>query len=126
MSHSADRLRHKLRQLKKQELAIRFQTRPMPERHTLIWDSFFSIEPENASVKYPFAQLLELEHGQLKQVLDEYLFRVYFENYQENGLRLADIYDPKLLSLLGLPPHSGSEEIRHRLQELVEQNDTPN
>ncbi len=91
----------------------------MPESHQLIWDSFFSIEPENESVKYPFAQLLGLEHGRLKQVLDEYLFRVYFENYQENGLRLADIFDPKLLSLLGLPPHSGSEEIRQRFQELA-------
>ncbi len=119
MHQSSDRLKRKLRQLKKLELAIRFPNQPPAENYRLVWDVFFSTKPEATGVKYPFDQLLGLEPEQLERIFEEYFYRVFFENYKENGLALADVYDPKLLSLLGLPPYAGLDEIKHRFRELA-------
>lgn len=55
----------------------------------------------------------------LKQVFEEYFCRVYFQNYKENGLAMADVHDPQLLSLLGLSPYASSQDIKRRYRELA-------
>jgi hypothetical protein len=120
MDHSADQLKHKLRDLKKLEATIRFRHRPRSEHTRLVWDDFFSTHTVNdASVKYPLDRLLKMDHQKQKEVFDEYFYWVYFQNYKENGLTLADVYDPRLLSLLGLPPHAGLDEVKKRFRELA-------
>jgi len=42
-----------------------------------------------------------------------------FQNYKENGLAMADVYDPQLLSLLGLSPYASSQDIKRRYRELA-------
>ena len=118
--HSADQLKRKLRQLKKLEVAVRFKNRPATDNRKLIWDSFFSTKADDdATVKYPLDQLLEMDRQGLKQVFEEYFCRVYFQNYKENGLAMADVYDPQLLSLLGLSPYASSQDIKRRYRELA-------
>ena len=118
--HSADQLKRKLRQLKRLEVAVRFKNRPATDNRKLVWDSFFSTKTrDDAAVRYPLDQLLEMDRQGLKQVFEEYFCRVYFQNYKENGLAMADVYDPQLLSLLGLSPYASSQDIKRRYRELA-------
>jgi hypothetical protein len=120
MDHSTDQLKRKLRQLKKLEISICFKDRPMVEGRKLLWDVFFSTRVENdVSVKYPLSRLLEMGREELKGVFEEYFYRIYFQNYKENGLAMADVHNPQLLSLLGLPPHAGLQDIKKRFRELA-------
>ena len=120
MGRSVDQLKRKLRQLKKLEISIRFKDRPMVEGRKLLWDVFFSTQVEkDISVKYPLSRLLGMDHQELKAVVEEYFYRIYFQNYKENGLAMADVHDPQLLSLLGLPPHAGLQDIKKRFRELA-------
>jgi hypothetical protein len=120
MATATDSLKRKLRQLKRLERAIRFRHRPQPPGSRLVWDVFFTTRAgQQDGVKYPLEQLAALDREALKAVFEEYFYRVYFQNYAENGLRPADVYDPHLLSLLGLPPHAGLAEIKQRFRELA-------
>lgn len=120
MQRSVAQLKRKLRQLKKIEIKIRFGGQPWPGNRRLIWDVFFSTQTEyDYSVKYPLSRLSKMDRQELKQVFDEYFYRIYFQNYTEKGLTVADVYDSTLLSLLGLPPYAGIEEIRARFRELA-------
>jgi DnaJ domain len=120
MPHSVAQLKRKLRQLKQLELTIRFGRHATPERPTLVWNVFFSTRATSpTSVKYPLSDLLQMDHHELKAVFDEYFFRVYYQNYQDQGLTHADVYDPQLLALLGLPPYAGIAELKKRFRELA-------
>jgi hypothetical protein len=117
---SVAQLKRKLRQLKQLEITIRFGRQPAPEHPTLVWNVFFSTKPgDPTSVKYPLPRLLQMEHHELKAVFDEYFFRIYYQNYQDQGLTQADVYDPQLLALLELPAYAGSEELKKRFRELA-------
>lgn len=119
MNVAAPALKRKLRSLKKLEATIRFKGVATPADPKLVWDVFFSTRPDNLAVKYPLHRLLEMTHPELKQVFEEYFYRIYFQNYRERGLTMADVFDPQLLSLLGLPPYAGSQEIKKRYRELA-------
>jgi hypothetical protein len=120
MERSIARLKHKLRQLKRLEIKIRFRGSPVPPGRTLVWDEFFSTKAEqDPGVKYPLDLLLQMGREERKEVFGEYFYRVYFQYCGEHGLTLADVYDPGLLSLLGLPPTAGLQEIKKRFRELA-------
>ncbi len=120
MGHTTDQLKRKLRQLKRLEASIRFKGWPAPENRKLLWDVYFSTRAENdTSVKYPLSRLLNMGREELKGVFEEYFYRIYFQNYKENGLAMADVHDPQLLSLLGLPPHAGLQDIKKQFRELA-------
>lgn len=120
MRYSADQLKRKLRQLKKLEMDIRFKERPMTDAHRLVWDIFFSTKAkEDHPVKYPLPQLLDRSREEFKTIVEEYFYRLFFQNFQENGLNVADVHDSQLLSLLDLPPYAGIQEIKQRFRELA-------
>jgi hypothetical protein len=120
MGRSTDQLKRKLRALKRLEASIRFKDRPAPGGRKLLWDVFFSTRAENdATVKYPLSRLLKMGREEMKSVFEEYFYRIYLQNYKENGLAMADVHDPQLLSLLGLPPYAGGQDIKKRFRELA-------
>jgi len=120
MDHSADDLKRKLRRLKKLEITIRFKSALLTGKPKLIWDVFFSTKDvDNHSVKYPLSQMLKMDHEKLKAVFEEYFYRIYFQNYKENGLTVADVHDPNLLELLGLPPYADARDIKSRFRQLA-------
>jgi hypothetical protein len=119
MSQSLEQLKRKLRQLRKLEITVRFKDQPLPENPKLIWDIFFSTQTHNQqAVKYSLQYLLALERQEFKAILEEYFYRLYFQNYRERGVQV-DIYDPHLLSLLGLPAYAGIQDIKRRFRELA-------
>ena len=120
MYQSVDQLKRKLRQLKRVELAIRFQHRPPPPNPALVWNTFFSTHEKHQAVpKYSLPQLSQMDHAALKAVFEEYFYHVYFQTYKENGLAAVDLHDPQLLALLALPPYAGMAEIKKRFRDLA-------
>jgi hypothetical protein len=120
MSGSIEYSKRKLRQLKKLEIKLRFGDRPLPEGRTLIWDEFFSTKGgDEPGSRYSLCQLAAMGRQQRKEVFAEYFYRVYFQRYKESGIVPTDVYDPMLLSLLGLPAHAGHQEIKQRFRELA-------
>src|SRR5262249_9197885 len=102
------------------EVAIRFKNRSASGKRVLVWDAFFSTKAEDdASVKYSLNHLLKMSHEEMKAIFEEYFYRVYFQNYQENGMTMADVYDPQLLSLLGLPAYASMKEVKSRFRQLA-------
>ncbi len=122
MPLSVVQLKRKLRQLKRLELTIRFARQSAPQQPTLVWNVFFSTKAsDSAEVKYPLRRLLQMDHQELKAVFEEYFFRIYYQIDQDQGLRQADVYDPALLALFGLPTYAGIGEIKQRFRALAKQ-----
>ncbi len=109
----------KLRQLKKQEIAIRFKYRPRPEGMALIWDQFFSSDQRSNQVTYPISVLIDMSHEDRKEVFTCYFFAVYHQHYKENGLPLTQLFDPMHLEALGLIAPVTEEQIKKRFKDLA-------
>ena len=119
MPRSEADLKRKLRQLKKLERKIRAH-HVAAAGQILIWDTFFSTKTRNRDeVKYSLQRLLQMDRDTLKEVYEEYFYRVFFQSYQEQGLLLGDLYNPRLLALIGLPPYADQQEIKQRFRTLA-------
>ncbi len=115
-----EQLKRKLRELKKSEKRIRFNYGSTSSSMKYIWDDYFSTKSSNElTVKYPLWKLIELKEQELEEVLEEYFYKVYFQHCRENGLNFHDIYDVEVLSVFGLDPGAGMEDIKRRFRELA-------
>lgn len=114
-----DELIRKLRQLKKQEVAIRFCHRPMREGDHLIWSEFFSTNEHASDVAYPLPMLLTMDHLMRKEVFDCLFFAIYHQYYKENGLPLTDLFERESLEALGLSSAATAEDVKKRFKELA-------
>ncbi len=120
MRYSVADLKSKLRQLKKLEIKLRFRGGPIPATCSLIWNDFFSTKDlEDPSVRFPLSVLLDMDRSQRKEAFGEYFYWVYYQHFRENGLTPAGLYDPHLLSLLGLPAYAGIRDIKRRFRKLA-------
>ena len=63
--------------------------------------------------------LVDLDREQRKEVFEEYFSWIYFQYYRENGLSVTNLYDPQLLSLLGLAPGATTQDIKRRFRTLA-------
>jgi hypothetical protein len=115
-----DELKRKLRSLKKLEKTIRFSNRVLTSKEQFVWDKFFSTKTDvDSSVKYNMKQLLAMSRERIKEVFDEFFYHVYFQYYSENGITSKNLYDPNLLSMLGLCEGAAMEDIKKRFRELA-------
>ncbi len=111
--------------MKKLEIKIRFGgVMPGDSRIRLVWDDFFSTSDcrkgcNAAGAKYILDDLEGLDKTRLKDIIDEYFYRVYYQVYRENGIMPANVYDPDLLGILGLKPDADYEQIKRRFRELA-------
>lgn len=118
MGSEPDDVKRRLRQLKKSEAGIRFKNRQLTGRESYVWNTFFSTKDDD-SVRYPFRRLVGMDKQEFSDIIAEYFSMVYFLYYRENGILERDLYDPALLSELGLPAHSTSGDIKKRFRELA-------
>jgi hypothetical protein len=82
--------------------------------------TYFSTKKDGeTSVKYNMKQLLAMDRESIKEVYDEFFYHVYFQYYTENGITLKVLYDPNLLSMLGLYEGATTEDIKTRFRELA-------
>jgi len=113
-------LKRKLRELKRVEKRIRFGV-DLAEDQDLVWCQFFSTEDRrNHTVKYSLDMLLSMDRQGMKQVIEEYFYHVFYRKYKESGIALDAIYDPVLLSALGLPPGASFDTVKSRFRELAQ------
>lgn len=112
-------LKKKVRQLKKQEIAIRSVYGLVP--HHLIWHRYFSdkslVDP---SVTYDLQKLLVMDHLYRKEIFEAFFQAVYIQHYKENGFSLANSFDAELLAKLNLHPTATMDDIKSRFRELAQ------
>jgi len=122
MHQTIGQLKHKLRQLKKLEVKVRFGGGPVPENSGLVWDTFFSTKTESdRGVQYSLNRLLRMDRESPKAAFAAFFYGVYFQYYRESGLVPQDLHDPRLLSLLDLPPDAGIQDIKNRFRQLAKE-----
>ena len=124
-----DDMKRKIRKLKKLEKKIRFQgiedqdnkaTKGKQKGLGLVWDEFFDLQEQSTkSVKYPFNKLVLMDKDELKDVIGEYFYHVYFRFYKENKITDIPVYDSEILIHIGLPLNSGSDDIKKKYRELA-------
>lgn len=122
-SMQQDEMKRRIRNLKKLETKIRFSSIGLAEKPSaagLVWDTFFDLHEESTGkAKYSIAQLSAMDKDEYRNVVDEFFFMVYVTFYKENGLETIDLYDPKILSQLGLPFDADNTAIKKRFRELA-------
>lgn len=120
----ADEIKRKLRDLKKQEIRLRFintgKGPEIPFGAKLVWDEMFDLRPnKSAKSRYGLNQLAAMDKPEFKQVIGEFFFQVYYQYYRENGMVDIAVYDRQLLAHLDLPPDAGYKDIKKRFRELA-------
>jgi hypothetical protein len=121
MPQSISQLKRTVRQFKKMEIRIRFKNRLEETGRPLIWNTFFSTKTGmDDEVTYPLAILHKMNRDELKLVYEAFFYQIYFQHFQDYRLSIEDIYDPSLLTLLGLPPYVRLQDIKQRYRELAQ------
>ncbi|GAK54399.1 heat shock protein DnaJ domain protein [Candidatus Moduliflexus flocculans] len=120
-------LKQKLRDLKRAEQRMRCRYLTMHPNAPLVWNAYFSTKsPAEAptSIKYPFTHLCTLDRDARRRVFEEFMCAVFLQHAQEEGFAVIMtglVYQPELLSFMGLPPYATPEEIKKRFRELAHQ-----
>jgi len=125
-----DEIKSKIRRLKKLEIKIRFSgtqctggkqsTFARPNAASIVWDEFFDLhELYRGKAKYSIREMAVMSKEELKAVINEFFFNVYYRFYKENGIVNVHIYDPDILAQMGLPPDAGFNEIKKKFRELA-------
>ncbi|HAS73482.1 MAG TPA: J domain-containing protein [Clostridiales bacterium UBA8960] len=112
----------KLRELKKNEIAIRTEYGMRPYKPVvLVWSSFFSDREggENRRVRYTLDVLVQMDSESRKAVFQDFIYAVYIKYYQEIGLPVTALYDPSLMSIFGLPCGASLQDVKDRFRELA-------
>ncbi|MGB8454429.1 MAG: J domain-containing protein [Anaerocolumna sp.] len=122
-------IKRKVRNLKRVELKIRFHLVDFSESNNkltktnkikLVWDEFFDLhENTSKSVKYPMNQLAEMSKDELKNVVGEFYYAIYYQFYKENGMLDMSFYNPDILAQLGLHFDADSGAVKKRFRELA-------
>jgi len=125
-------IKRKLRNLKRVELKIRFHmvdfseinsklnTLTKTNRIKLVWDEFFDLHENTIkSAKYPISQLAKMSKDELKNIISEFYYAVYYQFYKDNGMLDMSFYDPDILAQLGLPFDADSSAVKKRFRELA-------
>lgn len=128
LGFTRDEIKQKIRKLKKLEVRIRFGVSGFSEqglseraKHaSLVWDEFFNLNDGcGGKAKYSLKCLSVMDKDELKDVIGEFFFSVYYRFYKENGYVNTDLYDPELLAQLGLPYDADKNTIKKRFRELA-------
>ena len=101
-------IKRKIRKLKQSEKIIR----RLDSDAGLVWTDFFT-------VKYPPKVLAAMDRQAYKDVVAEFYYGVYYKYCAENSASMQDMYDPEVLSRLGLPPDADARMIKSRFRELA-------
>lgn len=128
IAFTRDEIKQKIRKLKKLEIRIRFGASGFSQQGfsdsikyvQLVWDEFFDLNDcYKGKAKYALYTLTGLEKNELKEIISEFFFHVYYRYYKENGIVSADLFSPGLLAQFGLPYDADRNAIKKRFRELA-------
>jgi hypothetical protein len=128
MHDKYDKIKHKIRRLKKLEIKIRFSNlyrneshhTSLPKNLVLVWDEFFDLHEESSKkAKYSINGLAMMNKDEFRNVVSEYFYYVYYRFYKENGITDIPLYDPDIIIQMGLPMNADGSEIKKKFRELA-------
>jgi len=105
-------MKRRVRALKKLEIRIRFNGDE--SRRALVWERFFG-----AQGKYAQRAILRMSREEYREAAEEFLTCLYYEYFRETGGLGVAVYDPELLSRLGLPCDADLAAVKKRFRELA-------
>lgn len=124
-------LKQTIRRLKKLELMTRYgfskefldknASSGFIDKLPLVWKEFFDLNNCVPNSRYSFNRMKLMDKDQIKQVIGEFWFMVYYKMYCEHGTQIVDIQAPELLSYLGLPFDADQTAVRKRFRELCKE-----
>lgn len=124
-------LKQTIRRLKKLELMSRYGfskeyldkngSGQYIDKLPLVWRDFFDLNNSNSKARYSFNRMEKMSKEQIKQVIGEFWFMVYYRMYCERGTRMAEIQAPELLTYLDLPFDADRAAVRKRFRELCKE-----
>lgn len=126
--YTREEIKKKIRKLKKTEIKIRFGNAAFSENGLsgtaknakLIWDEFFNLsENYTGHARYSLGELISMGKDELKEVISEFFFKVYYTYYRENGFVNISMYDPEILRQFGLPYDADINAVKKRFRELA-------
>ncbi len=128
IAFTRDEIKRKIRKLKKLEVRIRFGNSGFCQQglsdkaklSKLVWNEFFDLSGcSKAKGKYSLCALAVMEKDELKEIISEFFFHVYYQFYKENGIVSTDLFNPNLLTEFGLPYDADRDSIKKRFRELA-------
>lgn len=128
IAYTRDEIKQKIRKLKKLEIRIRFGATGFSQQgisdrvkhEHLVWDEFFDLNDCcRGKAKYTLRVLAGMEKDELKEIIGEFFFHVYYQYYKENGFVSENLFSPSLLAQFGLPYDADRNAIKKRFRELA-------
>jgi DnaJ-domain-containing protein 1 len=62
---------------------------------------------------------MKLNKEELKNIISEFYYGVYYQFYKDNGMLELSFYDPDILAQLGLSYDADSNAVKKRFRELA-------
>ena len=111
---NSDEIKRKLREIKKQEIKIRSDSRE------LVWNKFFNLKgSSNKDAKYTIEELSLMNKDEFSDIIEEYFYHVYYWYYKERGIADNSFLDIDILTELGLPMDSNYDDVIKSFREQV-------
>ena len=113
-------LKRRLRRLKSQEAAIRFDGKMPADPTALVWNRYFCLGSQcDQAIRYGLSTLAAMTRAGFNAVVADFFTQVYYQYCLERGLLEAGVHDPTYLADLGLAPSATDQEIKSRFRQLV-------
>lgn len=120
-----DKIKRIIRNLKKAEIRIRFGSIDPANKHiyvNLVWSKFFELKrPYKGHTKYNLDQLAQMDKQELDKVIEEFYYNLFYQFINRYYSNDNAVFDPELLSKLGLPSNAGINDIKKRFRQLAKE-----
>lgn len=127
---NCDEIKRKLRELKRLEAKLymndieaqknRMESVKGPHSAEPVWNRFFDLKDEcSKNVRYSINRLLLMNKEEFKDVIEEYLYHVYYQYYIANEASDNSIIEPEILTQLELSLNSDINDAKRKLRELL-------
>lgn len=120
-----DKIKRIIRNLKKAEIRIRFGSIDPANKyiHTnLVWSKFFELKiPYKGRAKYNLDQLIALDKQELDKIVEEFYYNLFYQFINRYYSNDNTVFDPELLSKLGLPSSACIDDIKKRFRQLAKE-----
>jgi hypothetical protein len=87
----------------------------------LVWDEFFCLQDNCKNVRYNMKDLMSLDRNELKKIIGQFYYAVFYRKFQETGMMDSSLYNPDILMKMGLPIDSDAVAIKKRFRELAKE-----
>lgn len=125
-------IKRKIRNLKKMEMKLRFHQYDTGKEYMnagkcscsvkpLVWDEFFCLQDNCRRARYNIKELITMDRDDFKRVVGQFYYAVYYKIFQETGILDNSLYNPDILTKMGLSFDADAMTIKKRFRELAKE-----